>query len=123
MRKFMSKIALVLIPVFMLGSSFGCQPEKVDTAKRVMDQASFYIDLAGALITVAETKYSDNPKVGKALTATKISLETLNKSLIAIKAGISEDYEALKAAVVELAVQVFVLIEAIDEAKSASSSS
>lgn len=113
-------ISCFLVPVFLLANFTACEPTEVQTAKNVMQQASFYVQLAEQLITVAEANYKSNAKVKKALEATRQSLTVVRSALAAASSGLDKDMAALSKAVVALTIEVFALVEAIQEAKAAS---
>lgn len=123
MKKLRSK-SLYVIPFvllsFMFMGTYGCTPKQVDTAKTVFSKVSFYSNLARALITVAETHYKDNVKVVTALTATKVSLKTLESLVATINAGLDYDENKLITTLAGLISDVFNLMEAIKDAKAAS---
>lgn len=119
MIKFKRITATFIIPVFFLGVLFSCQPNQVNTAKNVMQQSEFYIQLAEQLITVASTQFSTNVKVKTALTATKQALAVVRSALATASSGLDKDMQALQSAIVSLAVEVFGLVNAINEAKKA----
>lgn len=122
MRKYLRGIAAFIMPVFLCGMIVSCTPSQVNTAKNVMTQASFYVDMAEALIRVASTQFPDKPKVKAALEATAQSLVTAKKAMDVAKSGLDKDQAALKSAVMALIVEVFALAKAIKEAESAKKS-
>lgn len=117
MRKHLRKISIITLAAFMLGSTISCDPKQVSTAKDVLQQATFYVDLANALIKVAQAQYINNQDVYSALKATEAALYVVKSAMSVADSGLDKDLEALKLAIVELAIQVFVLAKAIKEAK------
>ena len=118
MRKYLKGIAAVMLPLFACGYIVSCTPTQLNTAKNVVAHAEFYVDLAEALVKVAAT-FVDKEDVKAALEATVQALATVKKLAAVAKSGLDKDEEALKAAVIELAIEVFVLAQAIKKAQSA----
>jgi len=121
MRKHLKKVSLVVLPMFMLGMLFACNPSQVSTAKNVMLQAEFYVDMAEALVQVAASQYTNKPKVQTALRATVVALGVVKKTMKAAASGLDKDQAALKSAVVALVIEVFALAKAIKDASAANS--
>ena len=121
MRQFKRAIAAFILPFFMVGmmSMTACDPDQVNTAKNVITQANFYIDIAEGLIKVASNEFASKPKVKTAMDATAQALVTVKAALVAAQKGLDKDNVALKAAIITLAVEVFALTKAINEAKDA----
>jgi hypothetical protein len=122
MRNYVKYVAMVVLPVFMLGVT-GCNQSQINSAKNVLHQAEFYVDMAEALVRVANAQFADKPKVQTALTATVAALGVVKKAMKTAESGLSKDYESLKAAVVTLVVEVFALAKAIKEAEAANKAS
>jgi len=123
MGKIKHMVALFLLPTFVFASLVSCGPAKVNTAKNVMQQASFYTQLAQQLITVAESNFQNNAKVQSALVATKQALSVVVAALKAVGSGLDKDMTELSKAVVALTLEVFALVNAIQQAKSSSHTS
>lgn len=112
-------VAMLLVPFFALSMTVACTPTQVDTAKSVYSKVTFYSGLARSMISVAEANYQHNPKVAKALAATRAALLTLETLVASLEAGTSKDEAGLAVALGTLVGTVFTLIAAINEAKSA----
>jgi len=113
-------VSLLMVPVFVVGMSASCTPQKVETAKAVFAKVAFYVSLAQSLIKVAETNYQSNEKVATALAATRTSLQTVETLLASLEAGLEKDEGKLSTALVALVSDVFALMSAIKAAKEAS---
>jgi hypothetical protein len=122
MRKYLKNISVLVLPIFMFGMLVSCTEARVNTAKNVMTQADFYMDMAEALVKVATTQFPNNQKVTAALKATAQALSVVKNAMSVAKNGLDKDNTALKATVVALIVEVFVLFNAIKEAKNARTS-
>ena len=109
--------SLAIIPLLFIFTLNACTPTQVQTAKDVLGKISFYANMAKTLVAVAETYYADNVKVKAALEATKASLATVESLSAAVSAGIEKDEAKLIAATAVLISNVFVLMNAIKEAK------
>ena len=114
-------VSFLMVPIFTFSMAMACTPQQTATAKQVYTKISFYSNLARSMIKVAELHYQDNAKVATALAATRASLVTLETLVAAIEAGTTKDESGLALALGELVGNVFVLIEAIRQAKSVKS--
>lgn len=120
MRNKFKKSVYVLAPFLAFSLTFGCTPKQTETAKTVLGQVVFYSNMAKTLIEVAKQHYQENEKVSKALEATQKSLKTLESLVNALLRGLEKDDTKLVGAVAALVGDIFVLIKAIQEAKSSS---
>jgi len=123
MRKHLKKVSMVMVPVFMMGMLFACNAKQVNTAKNIIQQADFYVDMANALVQVAATQFADKPDVQKALQATVAALGVVRAAMSAASVGLDKDYSKLKAAVIGLVIEVFALSKAIKDARASSTTS
>jgi len=119
MRKYIGRISILMLPLFVCASLVSCTPSQVSTAKATMVQAGFYVDMAEALIRVASSQFASNPLVAASLGATAQALATVRKAMDVAVSGLDKDQAALRAALVSLAIEVFSLAKAIRDAQAA----